>query len=828
MKRLLLSSVLVLAGFVSAQAQYIAPYSGAVSRTNNSKMADIASVFDFIPVSLQAAIKAGTSTTDVSSYLTVMHAAVPAGVTFLFPSGQYNIGAGSSALTGRVIYTVGVTFTGGGSITGATATFNSSGQVTTAGIANNAVGDAQLRQGAARSVIGVAGNATANVADIQGTTDQILRVDGAGTGLGFGSIDLSKSAAVGTSILGLAGGGLGGSQAGATIGQLPVYPGSAGAAVPTTLTPINPVLLGADPAGVADSTAIINTAIQGNNAVLLPCGTFKVSNLSTTVNGAFISGSGYCTNLQYTGTTGDILTIGSAGADINNVVVANLRITAASAMSSGRGIFAQRIRRGTFKNIWLDSNLFDAFEVGQYAWVEAHNIQIASCGRDGLRVYGKSDQSFGAEFTIDASSRVESCVRDGVVAGGGAGGLRFDLTSLTNGRHGFYCTGALASGGVAHNREIFFGPNFGSDQSVTTGAQFDSACITGGFVIATGGWFAATTAGPGINIASGNTASFTFSNTHINSNRDGGIITADGGVLQLTGSYVQLNGNVTAADGFKANSPGASSQISLVGNFIGNNGVGGVGYGVNFTGTYGSYTVSENILTGNSQGAATGITCAAANQIVWGNVGYNSNNCLGTISAGVWNGTKIGLAYGGTNADLSATGGASQFLRQASAGAAVTVVRPACADLSDATSGCNITFGTNVATWLASPTNANLAALTNAAASSSSPTVTCTVGAPTYTATVAHKTVYGNVATITYRITITAANTCTGVGALLVTTPLTAASDSMITCRNLSDGVISFGWSGPGSDTSYTIQTVAGLFPYTTTATLACSGVVLL
>lgn len=54
---------------------------------------------------------------------------------------------------------------------------------------------ANLTQGSARSVLGVAGNATADVASIQGTTDQVLRVTGAGTGIGFGAIDLSKSAA---------------------------------------------------------------------------------------------------------------------------------------------------------------------------------------------------------------------------------------------------------------------------------------------------------------------------------------------------------------------------------------------------------------------------------------------------------------------------------------------------------------------------------------------------------------------------------------------------------------------------------------------------------
>jgi hypothetical protein len=47
---------------------------------------------------------------------------------------------------------------------------------------------ANLTQATARSVLGVAGNATADVASIQGTTDQVLRVDTAGTGLGFGTV----------------------------------------------------------------------------------------------------------------------------------------------------------------------------------------------------------------------------------------------------------------------------------------------------------------------------------------------------------------------------------------------------------------------------------------------------------------------------------------------------------------------------------------------------------------------------------------------------------------------------------------------------------------
>lgn len=54
-------------------------------------------------------------------------------------------------------------------------------------------------------------------------------------------------------------------------------------------------------------------------------------------------------------------------------------------------------------------------------------------------------------------------------------------------------------------------------------------------------------------------------------------------------------------------------------------------------------------------------------------VGQSSLTTLGTITTGTWQGTKVGLAYGGTNTDLSATGGTSNYLKQASAGAAITV-----------------------------------------------------------------------------------------------------------------------------------------------------------
>ena len=67
-------------------------------------------------------------------------------------------------------------------------------------------------QGSARSVLGVTGNVTADYAAIQGTANQVLCVNSAGTAVTFGGINLTAAAAVNGS-LGLANGGHGGTDA---------------------------------------------------------------------------------------------------------------------------------------------------------------------------------------------------------------------------------------------------------------------------------------------------------------------------------------------------------------------------------------------------------------------------------------------------------------------------------------------------------------------------------------------------------------------------------------------------------------------------------------
>jgi hypothetical protein len=91
----------------------------------------------------------------------------------------------------------------GSGLTGGTITSTGTISVATNGITNSL-----FRQSAGLSVVGNSTNATANVADITGTANQVLVVNAAGTSLAFGALNLASSSAV-TGVLPVANGGTG-------------------------------------------------------------------------------------------------------------------------------------------------------------------------------------------------------------------------------------------------------------------------------------------------------------------------------------------------------------------------------------------------------------------------------------------------------------------------------------------------------------------------------------------------------------------------------------------------------------------------------------------
>lgn len=149
-------------------------------------------------------------------------------------------------------------------------------QIQTKYIANNAVTSSKFRQSSGLSVVGVTGTSSANVADITGTANQVLRVNGAGTGLSFGTIDLTSSAAV-VGALTVTNGGtgvasfsinqvlLGGSTSTGTLQQ--VSGGSAGqvlTATGTTTAPTFQTLPAAATFSFAASNLGLSTSVSGN------------------------------------------------------------------------------------------------------------------------------------------------------------------------------------------------------------------------------------------------------------------------------------------------------------------------------------------------------------------------------------------------------------------------------------------------------------------------------------------------------------------------------------------------------------------------------------
>ncbi len=149
---------------------------------------------------------------------------------------------------------------------------------------------------------------------------------------------------------------------------------------------------------------------------------------------------------------------------------------------------------------------------------------------------------------------------------------------------------------------------------------------------------------------------------------------------------VALNGDGTLS------SAGALSVIKILGNTIPsnasgvltNNGSGGLSWGSAGT----TYTADETTL----HLASTVFSIKSTYP------GQSSINTLGTIGTGVWNGTKIGLAYGGTNSDLSATGGSNQFLKQSTVGGNISVGTLAPSEITGLGTGMSSFLGTNFTT----------------------------------------------------------------------------------------------------------------------------------
>lgn len=109
---------------------------------------------------------------------------------------------------------------------------------------------------------------------------------------------------------------------------------------------------------------------------------------------------------------------------------------------------------------------------------------------------------------------------------------------------------------------------------------------------------------------------------------------------------------------------------------------------ITFAATFGCAHASCDIASG-------GVTNAMlAGSIVAAKLVGTDIATVGTVTAGTWNATAIGVQWGGTGANLSATGGASQVLQQTSTGGAVSVGQLGFSNLSGTIAASQIAAGT--------------------------------------------------------------------------------------------------------------------------------------
>lgn len=488
---------------------------------------------------------------------------------------------------------------------------------------NGTLAYSRFVNGGGLSVVGRSANSSGVQADITGTTDQVFRVNGAGTSLGFGSIDLSKSATVGSSILPIANGGTNASSAGITaFNNITGY--TASGATGTTSTNL---VFSASP------------TLTGIPAAPTPTAGTNTTQIATTafVNTAIIAGAvgGYVTPEQY-GAVGD----GST----------NDQAALQSCVNTGACYLGlKNYRTNTTVNVPTGASVTGA---GPGSIVSTtSNISV-------FTVIGKNINF--KDFSITGNS--SGAVQRGIDVTGNVG-LTLDYTTIhvtsvnfnTLGQAGIYVTNVLGHSGSFHEGSIYavscFANTCGTGYYLDTRAEYCNfinctayACVTGlrlvgGNNIFSGGTIVDCTSG--INCAAGtNDGKCIISGNKFNHN---GTVLTSAAVSSL-GSY--FTNNTFAAN---TSMTITSSPHRFQGNTFGN-------MTINIVNSGTSEWINNKFLSATASVVLTG-----TKPIVFGNTfdsgviaaALNDNTLSGFLGMGVAPTSRLELAAGSATANTA-------------------------------------------------------------------------------------------------------------------------------------------------------------------------------
>lgn len=236
-------------------------------------------------------------------------------------------------------------------------------------------------------------------------------------------------------------------------------------AVVAQSAPVNPVLYGADPTGVNDSTAALNAALAASSYVQFPPGYYKFLSLITYtipagVHGVTIEGSGQDnTFLDWTNGTGGIRINFSSGQ--SSAHVRDMTIETGSAVS-GNGLLFINSALNTFGSLSASSDvqnvtfrgndgggLTNAWAVGLNL-VNVSNITVLNTFFMGTSGHGGNGINFVGNAGLSSAAvvlNVVSCdfidMASGVIYGTWAQGLTVASSNFTAGVSGINVPGGL-------------------------------------------------------------------------------------------------------------------------------------------------------------------------------------------------------------------------------------------------------------------------------------------------------------------------------------------------------------------------------------------------
>ena len=458
-------------------------------------------------------------------------------------------------------------------------------------------------------------------------------------------------------------------SAGITAGKLSFTQAGTGATARTIDSKLKDVVsvkdFGAVGDGVADDTAAIQAALNTGRFIYLPAGTYKVSSaLTVTVNNTGIQGEGYGSVISTTSTTADVFTIGDGVNSISGLRF--FEFTVWSSVTKSAGIVFNcryvansswyRVGCGTINLYYANAQthrLHDGYFFNRFSQntIDGGEIVVSN---NGIKARGNSDQSFGAELSIDGGLRILRAGGKGLWLGGGCGGVYVDRVDFSECFRGIFLDSSLAS---VTNREVFLQAGCTIDACSGFGLNVEANGVA--LLEVTGAWIAscgnASTVESGVRIAPSAGVSARWSNIRIyNCYGDG--IAINSGTHCFSGGFVRNCG--TGTPGGHGIYLVAADQTTITGMMIHNNGNSTRGNGVSIEGTVTNYNIESNALFGNGQAAFYQPSGPSLNQIIRDNRGWVIENS-GTAAVLSGNSSVVvnhGLSDVPTNVQLTFAG----------------------------------------------------------------------------------------------------------------------------------------------------------------------------